>query len=270
MRTSKIHHSIIKKFKESGLGATLYTEQEITDLSDFLTTLSGINTSQHIFWYRGHSKYTYDLVPSALRYNSIEEREKALEMVSEFRRLVEIKMPQNNGDDSDLKWLQLAQHFGVPTRLLDWSENAAVALYFACKNPDEHGFVAVLSPENLNMMENPKLSRPLDFQRDSEMIKIYLTLDAKINRRGLKTIAIQPAWNSERIVLQKGVFTLHGSKKFVLDEKQAPGLMIIPIIAKHKERLLNDLERIGISEMTIFPEPEHVSSYLKRKHKLPF
>jgi hypothetical protein len=65
-------------------------------------------------------------------------------------------------------------------------------------------------------------------------------------------------------MLQRGTFTLHGSRRFALDESQAPGLMYVPILKDDKPQLLSDLERIGIGEMSLFPETEHVCNHLKR------
>jgi len=64
--------------------------------------------------------------------------------------------------------------------------------------------------------------------------------------------------------MQQGAFTLHGSRKFDLDRRQASSLLYVPILREHKSSLLNELERIGIGEMFIFPEPEHVCAHLRR------
>jgi hypothetical protein len=82
------------------------------------------------------------------------------------------------------------------------------------------------------------------------------------------TIPIHPTWNSERITLQQGAFTLHGSASFELTSSQASSLCYLPILSRHKRGLLLELERMGIAEMSIFPEPDHVCSYLKRHHNL--
>ena len=59
---------------------------------------------------------------------------------------------------------------------------------------------------------------------DREVIKPYLKLNASQQARGKKTIAIHPTWNSERITLQQGAFTLHGSASFELTSSQASSL----------------------------------------------
>jgi hypothetical protein len=110
--------------------------------------------------------------------------------------------------------------------------------------------------------------RVFDANADADLIAPYLKLGGNQRRNGKRTIAIHPTWNSERIMIQQGAFTLHGSRAFELDSKQAPSLCYLPILKKHKPTLIAELERIGIAEMSIFPEPEHVCSYLKRHHKL--
>ena len=68
--------------------------------------------------------------------------------------------------------------------------------------------------------------------------------------------------------MQQGFFTLHGSRKFQLDSAQASSLVYVPILHDHKESLLSELERVGIGEMFIFPEAEHVCNHLRRAAKL--
>jgi hypothetical protein len=64
--------------------------------------------------------------------------------------------------------------------------------------------------------------------------------------------------------MQKGVFTLHGGR-FDLDGGGIPSLVAIPILREHKKRLHAELGRIGVDEMTLFPELEHSCAHLKRK-----
>ena len=171
--------------------------------------------------------------------------------------------------DEELKWVQLAQHYGLPTRLLDWTKNAAIALYFAClEEPENDGAVYVLNPTELNRDIRPKEPRIFDPNLDMELVEIYLKLDGKINRKGFKTIAINPTWNSTRIMAQQGVFTIAGSKYFTLTAKEASSLVYVKIEKQYKKSLLTELERIGVNEMSIFPELEHMCNYLKQSANL--
>jgi hypothetical protein len=80
----------------------------------------------------------------------------------------------------------------------------------------------------------------------------------------MKTVAINPVWNSERLMAQKGVFTLHGTTSN-LDLDQAPSLVFIPVLREFKMQLQRDLERIGIDEMSMFPELEHTCRFLRKR-----
>jgi hypothetical protein len=221
------------------------------------------------FWFRGHSDIGYTLTPSALRYSAEAQRDRALGLVTDVKRYLGFKLPRPPEPEDQLGWMQVAQHNGLPTRLLDWTQNAAVALFFSCSNDfDKDGLLVALNPIELNQRVNPRLPRILDAERDSSVIAPYFRLAGRINPRGPRTIALNPTWNTERITLQQGVFTLHGSRKFALDRTQATSLFYVPILREHKENLLNELQRVGVGEMFIFPEPEHVCRHLQRLAKL--
>jgi len=239
--------------------------REIGTLSDYFRLFGpAMIPDSGVFWFRGLGDFHWDLTPSALRFKKQADRDHALRLLAEFKRCAEIQLSRPPEPTDHLAWVQLAQHYGLPTRLLDWTENAAAALYFACvSEPGTDGFVCVLKPEDLNRQAvgDPRI---LDVERDAALIAKYLALKGGVNRRGRKTVAIQPVWNSQRIMLQRGVFTLHGSKDFRLDKRQVPSLMAVPVLAKHKQDLRLELERVGVTEMALFPELEHVCSHLKR------
>lgn len=161
-------------------------------------------------------------------------------------------------------WAQIAQHYGLPTRLLDWTESATVALFFACLSCSQDGIVFVLNPVDLNRLIDPKKPRVLDPQLDSKLITSYLSLGPMQSKSGRTAIAVNPVWNSERLILQKGVFTIHGSR-FALEGAGIPSLVGLPIFKESKASLRAELQRVGVDEMTIFPELEHSCRHLKHR-----
>ena len=264
----KLPEQMRRKYEKGTPNCNL-VDVKIKSLSDFLAVFSSVLKTDETFWFRGHADLTWTITPSALRYKSVSDRDKALNLVNTFKRFMEIKLKNVPATGEELKWVQLAQHYGLPTRLLDWTTNAAIALYFACLEPNKNGLVLVLNPVDLNKSVDPRRPRVFDVNKDSALIDSYLYLTGQLDpKNGFKTIAIHPTWNSERIMLQQGVFTLHGSKVFMLSGKQAPSLVYMPILWKFKKGLLAELERIGVSEMSIFPEPEHLCTYLRKSEKL--
>jgi hypothetical protein len=239
----------------------------IASLADYFAVLNRMTTGDDPFWFRGHSSVLYSLTPSALRYPTDAQRQKALDLLAEFKRVAEMKLTRPPQPQEDLRWVQLAQHYGLPTRLLDWSENATTALYFACAELKKDGFVFVINPIALNRLSHPTRPKILDPVGDAEIIRQYLSLGTRRTKKGRLPVAINPVWNSERLMVQKGVFTLHGTV-FDMDGDDIPSLAAVPVMADSKEQLRRELQRVGIDEMTIFPEIEHSCIHLKRKSGL--
>ncbi len=241
--------------------------QKIRSLADYFAVISDAIRTTESFWFRGHEDIIYRLTPSALRYAEEKKRAKALALMAEFKRIADTKLPRPPLPEKELEWSLLAQHYGLPTRLLDWTESATTALYFACLKEHLDGIVLMVNPIDLNRLSYPTKPRVLDPQQDSETILRYLRAGSKQATSGRNPVAIYPVWNSPRLIMQKGVFTLHGSR-FELQGDGVPSLAGIPILKESKAQLIAELQRIGVDEMTLFPELEHSCAHLKRKEGL--
>lgn len=127
----------------------------VENISEYLQVLKIIKRndrfSDRTYAFRGMSDYTFNMLPSISRKNisSLAEVENA--MVNEFLTL---RPDEFSGITSDFNLLAKMQHFGLPTRLLDFSLNPLIALYFACSdNPQKIGRVICT-----NYTYNTKLS----------------------------------------------------------------------------------------------------------------
>lgn len=75
-------------------------------------------------WYRGQSNENWGLTPGIFRNNGDSEYER--ELIRDFRLHANLKFQRST--DSNLEILFLMQHYGIPTRLLDWTESSLFAL----------------------------------------------------------------------------------------------------------------------------------------------
>lgn len=145
--------------------------------------LDWINSNSSNSCYRGESNIEYLLMPKVGRkkYSLTDE----LNMFEHFKRRATLYTKGNN----DFEWLALAQHHGLPTRLLDWTLNPLIACFFAVtSNTEKNGRVYRLDLTKNDPIDINKFSSPF------EINQIHI---------------LHPPITTKRIELQKGLFSIH-------------------------------------------------------------
>ncbi|RZI98023.1 MAG: FRG domain-containing protein [Brevundimonas sp.] len=127
-----------------------------------------------------HRLRSADLSPSEMR--GYEQR-----IVGEFRRRARTFLP--NPPSTIWEWLILAQHFGLPTRLLDWTENPLVALYFAVRDND-------------GVSDDGQL---FAYRHGTAGIDLESTVDPFSVQR---VEVVRPPYIDQRVIAQRSVFTV--------------------------------------------------------------
>lgn len=250
----------------------------VDGLEGLLTKVLQISTSiesRGFLWYRGLSCTQFALVPKLMRDDKSAEEvfEREQRLLTRFRQRSMAYWPAGY-PQNDWEHLFAMQHYGMPTRLLDWSENLFVATHFALSGAVVHSHdgkckpvVWCLDPVAWNR-STPVLSEY------GAAIQVLTTADDDLDayrpettkRRRKSPLAMFGAHNSSRIVAQRGTFMVWGNDTQSLESfanEQSVTLWALELNGS-PEQLAEALRFIGFGETMVFPELPSLGSELSR------
>ncbi len=214
-------------------------------------------------WFRGHPDTVWRLIPSVYRpglAGGVED-----EIRHDFQsRAYPFLGDQPTQPTTDWDWYFLMQHYGLPTRLLDWSENAVMGLYFALwEESGSDSAVWVLDPFWLNHRVS-KYAQHLAFV-ESRIAKRYLAPPFGGRSLPKPPLAMQPPQKSTRLAAQRGTFTIFGSSRRALDDyREMRGHLVkIEVPRSARDKLRYELSSAGVTASTVFPELQALCKELK-------
>ena len=241
-----------------------YTTIEVHDLNDLLSKVRQQDLRGNIV-FRGLSRSSYQLVPSlfrdtgALRHNLIGTWQKLeVHYHDSFRIYADSRLPPTLRQGNDrLALICYARHFGLPVRLLDWTQNPLAALFFAVDGDVEQSEDAVVWEYRAGWF----VQSPANFQ----------DLETHVRDRG-DPVLIPARHNVDRLTAQSGVFTFHRlpekDELFVPLEERAPGDLIgklrrFAIPGSRRAFLKAELMKVGVHRFSLFPDLDGLCVHLK-------
>lgn len=240
---------------------------EITSVNELLTRFQEYSKQESIqgIYLRGQGNAKWELLPSiarkgryfhcGMRIDGFDDKQER-NLLHRFRRHT-----YSHHGRIPAKWetLFLARHHGLPVRLLDWTANPLVALYWACvfgksreDDPDAAVFVLRRSKDEHHYLD---------------------TLDDNIMPEDVKGVRIiHPFYTSPRMTAQSCVFTIHQRPWVDLTELEhdhysAKDMDIDEIVKwvipkKKRYGIMRELERLGMNSRVLLPELDGLAAGL--------
>ncbi len=227
--------------------------------------------------YRGYS-YDEEIYPNIIRMKDLSMYEE--DFLTQFERYGLAYFSANNA----MEFLSTAQHYGLPTRLVDFTYNPYIALFFALYNEkndvdDQYYKIIYCDVKNCVLFDNEKNPSIVDIYKAKSKNEHFLEseyskrksytkeLITRFNRFGQsdKLHIVKPSLNNQRIIMQQGLFliptTLNKNKHKQLVEKNTKKILIDKCI---RNEIIKYLEVLGFNTFRLMPDLTSVCYAIKK------
>ena len=288
------------------------TDFEVSSVASFLDALPSLfhrwypsTATPSAIWYRGQPDNSHDLLPTLYRPELLDRNYDEVTLLEQFKAQAPPSVPRE--PTTEWEWHFLARHHGLPSRLLDWTENALAALWFAIIEhvpQDKAQYHRIIdqprpspifdSTSPVVWAIDPGVLNASSFGPDDDKIfmvggdfsKHWL---ADFVSKGYPTgfsfdgadftnelpMAVFPTRRNTRIVAQQGVFTVHGFSRVPINELRpfslpnSPYLQKIIIDPAAVCHIHFELDLLGITRHSLYPDLDNLSYYLQWAYWLP-
>lgn len=199
--------------------------------------------------FRGEGTAGYPLLAKAGREGGYRgaARKKPYKLADEIEALELFKRQARphlgHTPSSDLEWLAIAQHHGMSTRLLDWTESVLVAAFFAVQEAGTKGDAVVYGVRGLRTLTQPEAKKPFT----------------------LKSAGIyRPPHLTPRIPAQRSVFTVHPDPRAPFAPR---GMVEWRVSQSACAEIKRVLDACAVNEASLFPDIDGLSRYIGWKYK---
>ncbi len=214
-------------------------------------------------FFRGQPDSSWKLLPSLARHKLLDTRATSNpeeDLYFDFVTQAGALLPENTSPWSIAFQMQ---HYGLPTRMLDWTETFSVALYFALKGATSEAAIWILDPFKLNKttINQEMLIHPTELSKNYEtyFIDRSATLEGNV-------VALSPLRHNPRVMNQRAGFTLHDDLKNPLEELHPQTVTKLVLPADGFADATKFVDLAGINEFTLFPDLDGLARQLKGKY----
>lgn len=182
-------------------------------------------------------------------------------MLEKFKSNAHLFLSHFPSDRDDLSWLSLMQHYGAPTRLLDFSFSPYIALYFALESGTEDAALYSINHHALKIDDEEQFG--------SDRKNIYSRVMNEKEKDDICLFSFEPTFSNQRLLSQQGILvatnTLRMSHEEVLNEYQVEDEDCVKYKIPRKLRYsgLRMLNKMNINAATIYPGLEGFCKSMK-------
>lgn len=226
-------------------------------------------------FFRGNTNKNHPLLPTLMRLKLVRSRTFREVEQSLFFEFQSRARDLHGQGLSDFDYLFYMRHYGLPTRILDWTESLASALFFALrgkKGASPSPCIWLLNPYALN---EPEWGRDLVAPRylgwDEKRREFFDYGDLLLEADGIfwdSPVGIYPLQRNVRMAAQRGWFTMHGRNEKPLDKIRPDVVRRIDISPAAAQVASWLLTQIGIDKFALFGDLDSLCESLAEKNEL--